>query len=153
MSFGLDAASEQISKWIRKPLHQEEARRVFALCRRHGIASLAYLMIGFIRDTDETHDEATRFAHVIRPDLLTIDYAHPYPGTEYYQQNLKSFSSEVQISRRAQAEPAIAISHLSPAQIHERGRKLLRQHRRRPSVVFSLARALVRLYVSDKISA
>jgi anaerobic magnesium-protoporphyrin IX monomethyl ester cyclase len=153
ISFGLDAASKEISHRIRKPLRQEEAKQVFALCRRHGMLSLAYLMIGFIWDTDETLDETARFVHNIRPDLLTVHYAHPYPGTEYYRQVLESLGSEVQISPRAQAEPAIAISHLSATHIHKEGRKLLRRHRRRPSVIFSLGKALVRLYVSDKISA
>lgn len=150
VSFGLDSASSEISKRIKKPLRQEEAKRIFALCRRHGILSLAYLMIGFIWDTDETLDEAARFAHTICPDLLTIHYAHPYPGTEYHRQVLESISSEVTISPRAQAEPAIPISQLSPSQIHERGKRILNRHRRRLCVIYSLARGLIRFYVSDR---
>jgi radical SAM superfamily enzyme YgiQ (UPF0313 family) len=153
ISFGLDAASKQIAQQIKKPLRQEEATLVFALCRKHGILSLAYLMIGFIWDTVETLDEAEKFAHAIRPDLLTVHYAHPYPGTEYYRQVSRNLSPGMQISPRAQAEPAMAISHLSAEEIHAWGKKIVRRHRRRPSVILWLGKGLLRLYLLDKVSS
>jgi radical SAM superfamily enzyme YgiQ (UPF0313 family) len=153
ISFGLDTASKESAQRARKPLRQGEAKQVFTLCRRHRILSLAYLMIGFVWDTEETLDQTERFAHAICPDLLTIHYAHPYPGTAYYDQVLRNVSSNVQISPRAQAEPAFAMSHLSAEHIHERGKAMLRQHRRRPFVLFSVIRALFRLYLSDMISS
>ena len=153
ISFGLDAASKDISRHIKKPLRQKEAIQIFALCRKHNILSLAYLMIGFIWDTDETLKEAATFAHRIRPDLLTIHYAHPYPGTEYYRQVSEHMSPGLHISPRAQSEPAMAISSLSAEQIHSHGRRMVRRHRRRSSTIFYLGKNILRLYVTDRFSS
>jgi hypothetical protein len=73
-------------------------------CDRHDVLSLGYFMIGFLWDTDETVSETAAFIRAVRPDLLTIHFAHPYPGTPYYEevaaQRRRSF-------RWAQAEPAM----------------------------------------------
>ncbi len=151
ISFGLDAASREISKRIKKPLRREEATQVFALCRKHGILSLAYLMIGFIWDTPETLEEAAMFAQEIKPDLLTVHYAHPYPGTEYHRQVTESLNFGIHISPRAQAEPAITLSCLSAEQIHAHGKKIVRRHRRQPRAIFYLGKTILRLYLSERL--
>lgn len=147
ISLGLDVASKEVSKQVRKPLRKAEAVEVIRLCRKHGIISLAYIMIGFIWDTQKTLQEAREFVKEISPDLLTIHYAHPYPGTVYYEQVRESRNLDKIVSLRAQAEPAIGMEQLSASEIEEFGRSLLREHRRRPRVLLSLGWKLLRLYL------
>lgn len=147
ISFGLDVASKEIAVRVKKPVRRVEAQRAIQLCRQHGIISLAYIMIGFVWDTPETLHEAGEFIRTLCPDLVTVHYAHPYPGTVYFDQVRQVGNPESLVSRKAQAEPALALKQLSTHEIQEFGRAILRAHRRRPKVWWSLGRNLLRLYV------
>lgn len=138
ISFGIDAASETIGQKVRKKPDRERAREAMRGCDRHGIVSLGYAMIGFLWDTEQTVDETEAFLRDVRPDLLTIHFAHPYPGTPYYdevQQGAVAIASP-----RAQAEPALGNSRLSPEFLQARARAITRRHYLRPAVLASLAR-------------
>ena len=138
ISFGIDAASRLIGEKVRKKPDLERARAAMRGCDAHGIVSLGYAMIGFLWDTPETVDETEAFLHAVRPDLLTIHFAHPYPGTQYYDDVM---AERVALgSRRAQAEPALAGGELSPERLSLRARAITRRHYRRPAVLASLAR-------------
>ena len=138
ISFGLDVASPTIGKKVNKLADKSTAQEAIRLCNKHGIISLAYLMIGFLWETQETLNETAQFIKEIRPDLLTIHFAHPYPGTKYYEEfNQSSFKV---ISSHAQAEPATATEALSPDFLKSAAKKMLIKHYARPSVLFSLAR-------------
>jgi anaerobic magnesium-protoporphyrin IX monomethyl ester cyclase len=141
LSFGIDVASATIAERVRKPLLPDQAAQAMRLCDTHGIISLAYIMIGFIWDTHATLTEAQQFLKYIRPDLVTIHFAHPYPGTAYYEAAMAEGTKVV--SNHAQAEPACAVSGLSINEIRGYGNKMLRQHYLRPAVLFSLAKKLL----------
>lgn len=143
ISFGIDAASQAIGEKVRKKPDLERARAAMRGCDAHGIVSLGYVMIGFLWDTPETIDEAEAFLRAVRPDLLTIHFAHPYPGTPYHAE---VEARQVSLaSLHAQAEPALAAPELPPEFLQSRARAITRRHYARPSVLASLARKSVRL--------
>lgn len=147
ISFGLDVASNEIAAQVKKPLKKAEARRAVELCRKHGIVSLAYIMIGFIWDTNETLKEAKQFIKDVSPDLLTVHYAHPYPGTVYYDQVKASNALERVVSLKAQAEPALAVGQLGVGEIRGFGRGLLKAQRWRIARYWSLGKNFAKLYL------
>jgi radical SAM superfamily enzyme YgiQ (UPF0313 family) len=114
-------------------------------CDEVGIISLAYIMIGFIWDTKETLAEAHRFVRTIRPDLITVHYAHPYPGTRYYEAvQAAGYRAE---SYKAQAEPAFSLPGLSDVALKQYGASLLRRHYLQPRVLFSLLKKGIALFL------
>lgn len=143
ISFGIDAASRLIGEKVKKKPDLERARAAMRGCDAHGIVSLGYAMIGFLWDTPETIDETEAFLRDARPDLLTIHFAHPYPGTQYYD-DVRAGRIALG-SRRAQAEPALAGGELSAERLTERARAITRRHYSRPAVLASLARKSIRL--------
>ena len=151
LSFGLDVGSQVIAKKVRKPLSKELALRAMRACDKHGILSLAYIMIGFLWDTKETLTEASHFIKEIRPDLLTVHFAHPYPGTPYYEA-VKEANAQV-VSLHAQAEPAINLQALSAEEIRRFGKRMLTLHYRRPMVIVSVSKKLTRLMLSAAFSS
>jgi anaerobic magnesium-protoporphyrin IX monomethyl ester cyclase len=152
ISFGVDVASETIGKRVKKPPQLEAARKAMRLCDKHGIISLAYIMIGFIWDTAETLKEASEFIRLIRPDLLTVHFAHPYPGTPYYEAVMRE-GKEV-VSLKAQATPALHLATLSTKDIQRKARWMLIRHYATPSVIFSLLKKITpRIFRSSEAIA
>lgn len=142
ISFGIDVASEKIGALVRKPPQIEKATRAMRLCDQYNILSLGYFMIGFIWDTAETLQETRHFISKVRPDLLTIHFAHPYPGTAYFAAvqaaGLKT------TSLKAQAEPALDVPALTGKELRTAARGMLINHYSRPSVIWSVARKSLR---------
>ena len=95
-------------------------------------------MIGFVWETPESLQHAEQFVRQVRPDLLTIHFAHPYPGTRYYD-DFSNAGLRVQ-DRRAQAAPANSVREVTEAQLTSCARHLLRKHYVRPRVLASIAR-------------
>ncbi len=147
ISFGIDAGSRRIGDLVRKRPDMERATAALRLCDRHGILSLGYFMLGFVWDDAASIAETGDFIHAVRPDLLTIHFAHPYPGTRYHQQ-VEEQHLRV-ISPRAQAEPALALPGWSPEALQREAHRMLRRHYMRPSVVASVSRKLLRLGWSE----
>jgi len=138
ISFGIDAASRRIGEKVRKKPDLARATAAMRGCDAHGIVSLGYAMIGFLWDTSETVDETEDFLRAARPDQLTIHFAHPYPGTRYYDDVA---AARVALgSPRAQAEPALSGGELSAEFLSKRARAITRRHYSRPAVLASLAR-------------
>ncbi|MCB0310410.1 MAG: radical SAM protein [Bdellovibrionales bacterium] len=151
LSFGMDVGSELISKRVRKPINAEKALDAVKLCNRLGIISLGYFMIGFPWESEATLGETSQFISKIAPDLITLHYAHPYPGTKYYEEvkNLGiSFSRE-----RAQAAAAFVPPALKPGQLEKYGRRMLVSHYSRPKVLFSIGRKLLPLLLEAKLGS
>lgn len=141
VSFGIDTGSAKIGEKIRKPPRLDKATQAMRLCDELGILSLGYFMVGFLWDTPETLAETGAFIRAARPDLLTLHFAHPYPGTRYHDD--VSAAGAAIVDRRAQAEPALAVLEIDA--LHDWARKTRRSHYARPRVAFSLARKLAAL--------
>ncbi len=144
ISFGVDVASKEIGRRVKKIPQLAAAQQAMRLCDAHTIMSLAYIMIGFIWDTPETIQEASHFIRAIRPDLVTVHFAHPYPGTPYYQA-VKDAGIPIS-SLLAQATPAVALPGITPDRLHRLARVLLIKHYVRPTVIFSVIRKLLATY-------
>lgn len=138
ISFGIDVASDEIGARVDKRPDLARAREAMRLCDRHGVLSLGYFMIGFLWETNATLAETAQFARDVRPDLLTIHFAHPYPGTRYYDALQKDHAPV--ISPRAQAEPALPVNGLSTETLQTFSRRMLLRHYTRPSVIASVTR-------------
>lgn len=148
ISFGIDVASKTIAKKVNKFVEPEIIKKAMRLCDKHSVISLAYIMIGFIWDTKETIKEAEKLMLEIRPDLITIHFAHPYPGTKYYN-DVKKINLKV-LSKKAQSEPAHATNSLSLKFLNKSEKKILVKHYFRASTLMSLLKKTVLNYIQDR---
>ena len=142
ISFGVDVASKSIGKKVNKLADARATQNALTACDKSGVISLVYLMVGFVWESRETLAEVAEFLRSIRPDLLTIHYAHPYPGTRYYQDAIES--GLVVVSKKAQAEPASSVAGLSSKEIEKFAQARLLRHYLRIPVVMSIARKVFR---------
>jgi radical SAM superfamily enzyme YgiQ (UPF0313 family) len=84
LRFGVESADEYILKLIDKRITLEETRRAFALCRKTGIKSVAYFILGYIGETAESIIKTIRFAKELKADYSVFFPATPMPGTKLF---------------------------------------------------------------------
>jgi radical SAM superfamily enzyme YgiQ (UPF0313 family) len=82
---GLESGSQQMLDWMKKDIKLEQVFESAEKCRRHGVAVLFNLIVGF---PDEPEDSLTATLDVARrlraygPDFQVAIFAYrPYPGT------------------------------------------------------------------------
>ena len=140
ISFGIDVASRTIGEKVGKPPRPGRAWEAMRACDRHGVLSLGYFMIGFAWETEETLAETAAFARSARPDLLTVHFAHPYPGTRYHE-DVQALGRRFH-PRDAQAAPALEDAAITPSRLRRASRAMLTRHYADPRVLLSCGRKL-----------
>lgn len=86
INFGVESAEVEIQKGVgRKPIARERIIEMTALCRRHGIKTFCFFIIGLPGDTVETILETIQFAIRLRPNWLQFTAATPFIGTKLRQ--------------------------------------------------------------------
>lgn len=88
LSFGVESANAELQeKYAKNKIgSKEHAEAIVETCKRLGIRTRAFFMLGFPEDTDETIDETIDFA--IRLDPVTIQFVPVtvYAGTPLYDE-------------------------------------------------------------------
>lgn len=87
--YGVEAGTPHVLEALNKRITIDEVQEAFALTRRHGVAILAYFMIG---NPSETRDDIhTTFSVMKRlnPDYVHLTILTPFPGTRIYAEALE----------------------------------------------------------------
>jgi len=84
IGYGLESASPQILKNIRKPLSLDLAKKIVKLTKEAGIDVRAMFMLGNPGETEETIRQTINLAIELKPDLAIFNITTPLPGTEMY---------------------------------------------------------------------
>lgn len=85
VNFGVESTDPEIQKGVhRKPITVDEFVQTVALCRRHGIATFAFFVIGLPGDTVRTILDSVQFATRIRASWVQFTVATPFIGTALY---------------------------------------------------------------------
>ena len=88
MHIGVESGSPRILKIIKKGITVEQAHEAFDLCRRFGVTSLSYFMLGNPTETQEDIEMTMDFIRKCRADFAHIAITTPFPGTELYRMGL-----------------------------------------------------------------
>jgi radical SAM superfamily enzyme YgiQ (UPF0313 family) len=85
--FGVESADALTLKRVgRRPIPPEHQREIVALCRRKGIRTVAFYVLGFLTDTVETIRATIEYAVALNTTLALFKILTPYPGTPLYRQ-------------------------------------------------------------------
>lgn len=90
VSFGIESGSEQVLKNIKKGATLDDAFRAVAACRKCGIQSIGYFMLGLPGETEDTIRETIAFMKKLDPDYIQFYIATPFPGTEFFDMAVKN---------------------------------------------------------------
>ncbi|MFH1225935.1 MAG: radical SAM protein [bacterium] len=87
--FGVEAGTDKILKVLKKGINIEQVKKIFKLCRRLKIKTLAYFMIGSPTETKEDIKASNQLARELKPDFIHATILTPYPATALYYQALE----------------------------------------------------------------
>ena len=82
---GFESASQQILDNIRKGITVEQMRKFAKNVKKAGLLLHADFIIGLPGETKETIKQTFQFIKEIKPDILQVSVATPFPGTEFYE--------------------------------------------------------------------
>lgn len=90
LRFGIESGSERILRLMNKPVDKEKALKVFKWAKELGLETFAYLIIGYIGETEQTVRETMAFVKRIQPDLVMYNIATPLPRTPLFDQAVQA---------------------------------------------------------------
>jgi len=90
--FGVESGSDKILKILKKGTTQEQTIEAFELCKKIGISTFAYFLVGVPGETDEDIKATVDIINRIQPDGLDVYILLPYPGSSIFNEYCKDKS-------------------------------------------------------------
>ncbi|MFH1413987.1 MAG: radical SAM protein [Candidatus Omnitrophota bacterium] len=84
--FGVESGSQRIIDKIKKGIKLEDAQRAFALCRKLGIKTQAFFLLGIPGETQAEMKQTVEFAKSLKPSSAQFAIVVPHPGTKLYEE-------------------------------------------------------------------
>lgn len=84
INFGIESGNQEILNRIKKNTTLERIEKALAICRKHGIITKGYFIIGHPGETLETIQDTISFAKRIPLDIFQQSHMCPFPGTELW---------------------------------------------------------------------
>jgi len=86
MSIGFESGNDRIlEKILRKGVTVEQNYRAAEICRELGILIDANYMLGMPTETEEEMMDTVRMINKINPEIRSVAFYSPHPGTDLYQ--------------------------------------------------------------------
>ena len=82
---GFESGSNEILRNIKKEITLERSKQFAKDCRRAGLLILGDFIIGLPGETKETIQLTRKLIKEIKPDIVQVSVASPFPGTEFYE--------------------------------------------------------------------
>lgn len=127
LAFGIESGNDEIQVKIKKGTTQEQAREAVKLCRKFGIKTFGFYLIGFPWETRDMIMDTVNLAKELRCDFSEIHLAVPYEGTEFYKiaQDYGIIEESV-TGHNYFSNPAIGTLYVSKEELVEIRKKALR---------------------------
>ena len=87
--FGVETANPRVVKELQKGTTNLQVEKAFDMCKRHGIKTLAYFMMGNPTETLEDVKETLALSRRIKPDFMQMTILSPFPATQIYLRALQ----------------------------------------------------------------
>lgn len=126
---GVESGNEQILESVKKDYGKEDVRRGFRLCARHGLRTVATLILGLPEETHETFAETMAFLRELDPDFASFNVAVPRLGTPFRAtaMDLGLASLDLETMDQSGSEIAMPSLTLTREQIKALKRKAIRE--------------------------
>ncbi|MBN2382861.1 radical SAM protein [bacterium] len=82
MGFGVESGSQRILDMMKKRTKIPEIKQTLALCRKHGIRTKAFIMVGLPHETTEDYNQTVALVLGSKLDYLLVSVFVPLPGSE-----------------------------------------------------------------------
>lgn len=89
LSFGVESGKEEVRKILNKPVSFNEYKKFVEDCRKLGIETNAYYMLGHPTEKLEDIKETINFAKKLDTDYASFNITNIFPGSPLYQEMLE----------------------------------------------------------------
>ncbi len=89
INFGVESSKQKFRDYLEKGITNEQIEKAFSLCRKYGINSFAYVMIGIPGQTRQDIMDDLKFLRKIKADYASFSVCSPYPRTKMYEMMLE----------------------------------------------------------------
>jgi radical SAM superfamily enzyme YgiQ (UPF0313 family) len=114
IAFGVESGDPFMLEKMKKQLKFETIQPAVNTCRKVGIQSSVYFLIGLPWENRETFENTKRFAIELDPDYVEFFYSYPFYGTDFYREAVKEgLLREGELPHMAYNHPAIPTKFLS----------------------------------------
>lgn len=142
VAFGVESGDQEILDKMKKGQRVERAREAIATCKRHGLRTHAFFVIGTPWETRQTLARTLAFARDLGTDFFDFNIAYPLPGTELHQITTEAGLFEEAPAGAGYAAAAVRTHALTSAELTAwRKRALLRLYLRPGYIARMLLRA------------
>lgn len=146
ISLGVESGSPEMLSKMRKGITLDRALEAVRLCRKHGIVSFTYFVLGLPWETRTTMEETFRFSRRLDSDLVEYYFAYPYPGTDLYDY-VSAHGLLQGLPPESQAAPAFDTFWLKKHEMERLRKRALARFYLRPR---HLARTAARIRTGDQ---
>jgi len=89
LRFGVESGNQEIINLMNKKTTLRQAAENLRLCKKVGIKTVAYFIIGYLSETDQTVSDTIAFAKDLSPDYAIFGPAYPLPETKLFNDAVK----------------------------------------------------------------
>jgi len=135
IEFGVESGVRHRRAANGKPIDDDDVREVFANCRRSGIETTAFVMIGFEDETEAEIRTTMRFVESLHPDYASYNVVTALPGSPLHARARREGFLREADSDYTYLTSNIRHRHLTPQQLQSLHAEAVASFYRRPSLV------------------
>ena len=94
MFFGIESGNDSILQIMNKQVTTKQAEVAVHLCKKEGIQTGAFFILGYPGENDKTLSDTVRFASSLPLDYLSFTLPYPIPGTPLFEKVREEMFSE-----------------------------------------------------------
>jgi len=84
ISFGIESGIERVRAVLRKNFTNKSVFKAFDCCRKIGIETTAFFIIGLPTETKDELHQTIKFSKMIKADYIEVHVATPFPGSDLF---------------------------------------------------------------------
>jgi radical SAM superfamily enzyme YgiQ (UPF0313 family) len=138
IQFGVESGDERILEQYAKGIRKEQVVRIFSLCRKIGIRTLAHFMLGLPSETEESARKTIEFAKQLQSDFASFNIAVPRMGTKFRQEAIDQgwTSAEADVLDNSVAFPVLETPTMPKEKLWQLRNYAIRSFYLRPSYLW-----------------
>lgn len=141
IGLGVESGSQAILDKIQKGVTLAEVRQAAAVCRRQGVKTYNFFVLGFPWDDERTIEDTLKLAIELDSDFVEFHTAYPFPGTEFHElaSSLDLVEPGRLIGQDVMTSPVRTL-HLDNARLMALRRRAVRKYYLRPAYILRTLR-------------
>lgn len=137
ISFGVESGDPDMLEKMKKMVDFDKIEPAINLCRKVGVKSSVYFLIGLPWENRETFERTKEFAKKLDPDFIEFFYSYPFHGTEFYRIAVEEgLLKEGEFPKESYNHPAIPTKYLSIEELRPLRKEALKAFYLRPRFIF-----------------